>query len=192
MNLREGTRRLALLLGTVGAILGGFVSYGELQSVMSQRARHNKFEQLAASDVVKQAKPDWFTQNDPESAGHLMSDSQTLLPSTVDAFVAAPEEKQRAALANMSVPAKTALLDALRQRKESVVDKDGIEIIHWTKDYRVESIETEDGQTLYPTPAPSAWSYIFIAAFPVLGFFVLWDIIRAIGWVVAGFVQPLK
>jgi len=27
MNLKEGTRRLALLLGVVGAILGGFASY---------------------------------------------------------------------------------------------------------------------------------------------------------------------
>jgi hypothetical protein len=50
MNLREGTRRLALFLGTVGAILGGFASYLELQSVLSQRTRHNAFQSLAGSD----------------------------------------------------------------------------------------------------------------------------------------------
>jgi hypothetical protein len=68
MNLREGTRRLALLLGAIGAILGGFVSYFELQTVLSQRAQHNKFDQLANSDVVQQerknlqAEPnDWQT-----------------------------------------------------------------------------------------------------------------------------------
>ena len=32
MNLKEGTRRLALLLGVVGAILGGFASYLVLQT----------------------------------------------------------------------------------------------------------------------------------------------------------------
>ena len=56
MNLREGTRRLALLLGLVGAILGGFASYSELQSIKGQRASYAKFEQLANSDVVKQER----------------------------------------------------------------------------------------------------------------------------------------
>ena len=54
MNLREGTRRLALLLGIVGAIVGGFASYLELQTTLVQQASHNRFEQLADSDVVKQ------------------------------------------------------------------------------------------------------------------------------------------
>lgn len=49
MNLREGTRRLALLLGVVGVLLGGFASYVELQSTIGQRAAHNRFEQLANS-----------------------------------------------------------------------------------------------------------------------------------------------
>ena len=56
MNLREGTRRLALLLGVAGAILGGFASYDYLQTNLNQRARHNRFEQLAASDVVMQER----------------------------------------------------------------------------------------------------------------------------------------
>jgi hypothetical protein len=190
INAKEGMRRLALLLGAVGAILGGFASYMELSSVLNQRARHNKFEHLANSPVATQAKRDCLTKNAPESADHFVSDSPTLLPSTVDAFVAAPEEKQREALANMSVPAKTALLDALRQRNETVVDKDGITIIHWTKDYGVESIETEDGQTLYPTPAPSAWIYLLITAIPVLGFFISWGAVRAVRWVGVGFTTP--
>jgi hypothetical protein len=59
MNLREGTRRLALLLGAVGAVLGGFASYTELQTVLAQRERHNKFEQLANSDVVRQEQRSW-------------------------------------------------------------------------------------------------------------------------------------
>ena len=63
MNLKEGTRRFALLLGAAGAILGGFASYMELQTVLSQRARHNRFEKLANSDVVKQARTDWVSVN---------------------------------------------------------------------------------------------------------------------------------
>ena len=56
MNLREGTRRLALLFGVVGAILGGVFSYAQLQSVMRQRADHRQFEQLAGSPVAQQAR----------------------------------------------------------------------------------------------------------------------------------------
>ena len=56
MNLREGTRRLALLLGVAGAILGGFASYSELQTVREQWASHNRFERLANSDVVQEER----------------------------------------------------------------------------------------------------------------------------------------
>jgi hypothetical protein len=56
VNLKEGTRRLALLLGVIGAILGGFGSYMELQTTVEQRASNVKFEQLVASDVVQQER----------------------------------------------------------------------------------------------------------------------------------------
>jgi hypothetical protein len=83
VNLREGMRRLALLLGVVGAILGAFASYLELQPVMRQRANHKRFEQLANSDVVKQEQNSWpltlrFT---PDKA--------------IGAFLSLPEKQQR-------------------------------------------------------------------------------------------------
>ena len=56
MNLREGTRRLALLLGAVGAIVGAFASYSELQSIKEQRESHIKFVQLASSPVARDAR----------------------------------------------------------------------------------------------------------------------------------------
>ena len=56
MNLKEGTRRLALLLGVAGAILGGFASYKELQPLTRQGAEHNRFEQLANSQIVLQER----------------------------------------------------------------------------------------------------------------------------------------
>jgi hypothetical protein len=72
------------------------------------------------------------------------------------------------------------------------VNKGGIKAIHWTKTLGVESIETDDGQTLYPTPAPPAWLYLLIALFPILGFFLPWGAVRVIGWVGAGFVASPK
>jgi acyl-CoA reductase-like NAD-dependent aldehyde dehydrogenase len=69
----------------------------------------------------------------------------------------------------------------------SEVNKGGIKTIHWAKDLGVESIETESGATLYPTPAPTRWPYFLAAIFPVLGFFIPWASVRAVAWVGVGF-----
>lgn len=219
MNLREGTRRLALLLGAVGAILGGFASYDYLQTSLSQRAHHNKFEQLATSDVVKQerktlqAPPDfipapnpwdkptatpatqgnpWDKPTDGDAApwqkygasppGHdpAQSDEQ---PEDIKAYT--PEELQ--------APSESTEVDWHHFiHIPSVVNSGGIRTINWAENYGVASIETEDGQTFYPTPAPAAWEYLLIVLFPVAGFVIPWGVIRAMGWVGAGFVATDK
>jgi hypothetical protein len=47
MNLKEGPRRLALLLGILRAIFRGLFSYGQLQATLRKRADHKKFAQIA-------------------------------------------------------------------------------------------------------------------------------------------------
>ena len=166
MNLREGTRRLALLLGAVGAVLGGFASFLELQSTLDQRTRHKQFEQLANSDVVKQERK-------CRSLGYASGCSQVPPPPpgyTLDKPKYTIENSDGTPLA-------------------SEVNRKGIRTIHWAKDYSVESIETEPDLYLYPEPAPGAWESLLIVLFPILGFFIPWGAVRAIGWVLAGFVQ---
>jgi len=148
VNLREGTRRLALLLGVVGAICGGFVSYSELQSVMEQRASYAKFERLAASGVVQQERKNCLSDN--PRPGYAKLGAQ--LP----------------------------------------VNSAGIEAVEWTDDCRVDMIKTEAGEWLYPALAPRSWEYILIALLPILGFFIPWGAVRAIGWLGAGFVTGTK
>ena len=70
VNLKEGTRRLALLLGVAGALLGGFASYDYLQTSLDQRARHNRFEQLAASDVVNQERKTLHSVTEYDAQGN--------------------------------------------------------------------------------------------------------------------------
>jgi len=153
VNLKEGTRRLALLLGAAGVIIGGFASYAELQTVLSQRARHNRFEQLAISDAVN----------------HLRKDHQQKKGDPWEAYV-------------------KSVMPGCCGIKEVVWDTDHV----WNDASGIYSIETEDGQTLRPTPAPSAWEYLFATLLPALGFFVPWGVTRAIGWVGAGFFQSSK
>jgi hypothetical protein len=222
VNLSEGTRRLALLLGVVGAILGGFASYLQLQSVMDQQVRHKRFEQLANSDVVKQARlarnatqlsvpAKVYLDDDgnPISAGALTTDQ------AIQALRGLPEDRQRAILAKLSPEVKQGILAKLKVAPpadpasgrmvdpwakyeitepngtplDSEVNKGGISTIHWAKDYSVGSIETEPNLYLYPGPATGAWEYLLIVLFPILGFFIPWGVVRAIGWVGAGFVQ---
>ncbi|HEY4356164.1 MAG TPA: hypothetical protein VGN16_10490 [Acidobacteriaceae bacterium] len=79
-----------------------------------------------------------------------------------------------------------------RTEWDQQVGKDGIESIHWTRDSAIGFIVVDDGHFLFPTPAPSAREYLLVVLFPVVGFFIPWGIIRAIGWVGSGFFQPLK
>ncbi len=129
------------------------VSYLEWQELHSQRTRHERFEQLAATDVVQQER---------------------------------------------KTPHSVMEYDAQGNPIQSVVNRDGIKTINWDKDHvwndvsGVYSIETSDGQTLYPTAAPSAWLYLLIALLPPLGFLIPWGVVRAIGWVGVGFVTDTK
>jgi hypothetical protein len=147
VNLKEGTRRTALLLGGVGAILGGFVSCMDLQSVWDQRTNHNRFERLANSDVVQHERK-------------TIANWTTIEPTTGERIEWADQ-----------------------------VDKGDIKTIQWSANNDIESITIEDGQMFFPTPAPSVWEYLWIPLFTLLGFFIPWGAIRAIGWVVVGFLK---
>ncbi len=74
----------------------------------------------------------------------------------------------------------------------STVDRDGIKTIHWTKDLEVESIDTPNGNSIYPTPPPSRWLYLLVATLPLFGFVLPWGLVRSIGWVATGFVAGPK
>ena len=208
MNLKEGTRRLALLLGVVGAIAGGFVSYSELQNVREQQASHSRFEQLAASPVVQQARRSIET----ECAGN-PSNKQITAPNLAAQWKALNSQQRDEAMSRMTPEQKLKLATALGYETGapsesapipasscgdaihnpiSEVNGDGIKTIYWDKAYQVGLIQTGDGQNLFPTPAPSAWHDPLIALFPIFGFFIPWGAVRAIGWVGAGFVASAK
>lgn len=223
MNLKEGTRRLALLLGATGAIIGGFASYLELQSILKQRERHNNFERMAASEVVQQERNSWTLtlryapKEAIEALRKLTEDQQRevlrglthderldllakLQCASSDLGTGSTAAVQQNLSRVQNVP-EGYILDAPEKRKDdpfacvaeaidpptSTVNRGGIKVIHWSKALRVESIETEDGQTLYSAPAPNRWLYIFAAILPLLGFVLPWGLVRAVGWVGAGF-----
>jgi hypothetical protein len=200
MNLREGTRRLALLLGVAGAIVGGFASYSEFQTVLSQRADYQRFEQLANSDLVQEAKH-WITLAPEQRVKTLalMTPEHKAKLAKALGFNGTPKQYLDDSGKPIAAPSKTYLddngnpiSDQTTSSDVGEINKDGIKTIRWTSDHKVESLETQDGQTLYSVPRPGAWAYAAIALLPLLGFFIPWGTARALGWVLAGFVAGSK
>jgi hypothetical protein len=243
MNLKEGTRRLALLFGVIGAILGGVVSYLQLQSTMRQRGIYLRFEELANSQVTSVERncilgkvsklgcrehgdspypnttrvslpngevrdyPNEMSEQQIEAA--LRKEFPSGNNAKIDPYAAMAEPndweevdpktlkpiKKKVYLDDNGNPISQSPAPNLTSGyipDASTVNKDGIAVIRWTKSLAVASIETQDGQTLYPTPAPGAWLYVGIALLPLLGFFIPWGTVRAIRWVGAGFAESSK
>jgi hypothetical protein len=53
MNVREGMRRLGILLGVSGAILGGFVSYSDAKAAWDSHRAYRRFESVMASPAMR-------------------------------------------------------------------------------------------------------------------------------------------
>lgn len=171
MNLREGTRRVALLLGVVGAIYGGFRSYPDLHFISEVRADNIKFEQLTASPVVQQV---------------IQQTRQSL-------EIRCAKDPSDSQCGNEYLGPMTDVNSGGIKLIwwSSGWDRDGNKI------YSVDGIETEDGQDLFlhPIPLPPVESFLRIVLPRIVpGFLIPWVAVlvigRAIGWVGAGFVQP--
>lgn len=266
MNFKEGVRRLALLLGGLGAILGGFVSYTILSEALIQSAHHNKFERIAHSNSVIKARMKWISARIPPDydalakrsggsvamfgpdgkvrdvpiedenkvlasggewairftapngtklwvresemkaaikAGDMLdgqgySDQQKLLAVIWETLGAKKRDEFLAQLNPEQKHALRTLVEFVGQEgvdwftknapvPPSEVNTGRIRTIRWSRKLGVVSIETADGQKLFPTPGPRTSTYLLIGFLPVLGFILPWGAIRAIGWVGVGF-----
>jgi hypothetical protein len=179
-----------------------------LRDALAARARHKAFELLSTSVVVQQERKS--LQEDHESWFRPWVDGweeYRRVPTPPKDIVAAWKsfslEHREGLLARMTPEQKHWLRTLIEQQMQqgeqdpyaaiakplSEVNKGRIKTIHWTNDLGVESIETEDGGTLYPTTAPTLWRYLLAAVFPLLGFVIPWASIRAFAWVGVGFFE---
>jgi hypothetical protein len=176
MNVRKGMKRLAVFAGVLGAIAGGVASWIGLADLISTRARHKAFEQLATSDVVQQQRK--LLTAKPISSLHPGVVVTPISPGSTEGWV----------VTDSPIPPPPPGFIPV----DSEIDKGGIKTIHWTRDYGVESIDMQDGQTVFPGQAPSLWSYLLVVILPVLGFLIPWGLVNAMVWVGAGFIEASK
>jgi hypothetical protein len=209
MTFKRGMRRLALFLGVLGAIAGGFASYVGLRPLNAQRTRHKKFEQLANLDVVQQQRKlnSWGDQRDeystPIPPGAAIGTPATSGPQSAPAsqtLRVGDPIPQNAIIGQPNTPTSPPAPPPGYSASDFIpnpfytptLNASGIEKVNWAKDNEIQSIETVDGALYFAESAPSAWQYVSIAAFPVLGFFIPWGFISALVWVGTGFFDSSK
>jgi len=148
------TRQNAMRAGVVGAILGAVVSVVGIRIVWIQNAQRLQFDRLASSSVVQQQRR--LVQAPAEAIPDPYAQQKES-----NALSAQPEKESD----SQSAPSNEVVLGYIK-------------VIHWTRDYGVESLDMDDGRSIHPSPEPSSWVYFMIAMCPVVGFFIPWGGVR--------------
>ncbi len=175
MNVREGMRRLGLLLGVSGGIMGGFLGYSDAQNLCNVWTAHRKFESLMALPTtqkvahaasVYQSGP-WTQYAESTQVDYDANRGEIKGPQ------AAPETLPRdffETYGNILVSVNTGGVKSL------MADKTG----------QVLSIEPNAGAWVDRTEAPPLRAYL-VLLYPVLGFLLPWGAVRVLTWVGTGF-----
>jgi hypothetical protein len=205
MNIWEGMRRLALVLGIAGALVGGYASFLELRNI----AKYREFRKFANSYSVRLEAQSFTADVQHVRTIYLNSkahDDSQMPQGRENANRSDPLSAARQ-ISGLIAAERTDRDNAERrllliQRTHSEIKMNGVRKINWTKDYGInaidisfpwprhldiESIETEDGHTLFPVPSPSVSTYLSIVLLPMVGFLIPWGICRATGWIGIGF-----
>jgi hypothetical protein len=215
MNIREGTRRLALLVGVLGMVGGGVASYATLSDAIDARARYKAFERLANSDAVEQereyllslhlspdAVPSSTDFQGTRTSGALDTSTFKPLPSLPPGAILKPFSQSVGAAkapdpyapygGSVAVNPPNGFVPLVPDSIASAASKDGIKSVLWSKNLEVQSIEKENGEVVISAQQPSLWTYFLVLLFPVAGFVIPWGAIRAVAWVGYGFAESPK
>jgi hypothetical protein len=181
MNVGEGTRRLAILLGVLGAVVGALAGQTGARKLWNARASSTRFESLMSfptmRKVAKAAK-----EHKGEFAGRV---DYTVLATVPSGYVLEFS------------PVKDDIFDQVeRQEMEKSgsmvvsLNLDGIKEVTVDRTGTVQMIRLANGSPLQRTESPSLGSYFEMLLYPAVGFLLPWGVVRALAWVVAGFVSP--
>jgi hypothetical protein len=210
MNVREGMRRLGLVVGVLGGMAGTFAAYSQSQPLLAQRAKYNAFQTLVSSPTMKKEIEILRTRIRDILKG--LPPGLTPVPAPSDVIPAnaggdwfqqnAPKENpsQRDSKEGDDGDLVEALYGSTHGWK---INRRGVRAIYFwgsTDEGKMVSrlagtitaadiaeIETDDGQIVYSTYPPSLWSYLFLLTFPVLGFLVPWGTVKTLTWIGVGF-----
>jgi hypothetical protein len=207
MNVREGMRRLAVVLGLSGFIVGCYASFGDAQALWSARSAHRKFESLMASPTMQKVakaardyqKDAWAkyrgmpaaepaaSAKDPweEAAKQFMAE-QTRQAAIASKFGGIPVENEG------ETRPQTATLGPWEKPSGFVlsVKLDGIEDVWLSATGLIAQIDLSSGEPVPRVDPPTLKAYLVPLLYPILGFLLPWGGIRVLTWVATGFREP--
>lgn len=199
MNIGEGLRRLGIVLGVVGILLGAIYGYEDARAVWSLHIAHQRFESLMTSPtmlrVVKAAKdqvatlsdlaadPDFSKLSDDERKYILgRALSKGLAPSSAPPPQTAPPGSLHVVRSEPLPGGQGDVMDVLvnlDEFREVMVDKSG----------RISTIVLSTGESVPNIGPPTLTAFVLLLLYPLGGFLAPWGAIRAFAWLIAGFLS---
>jgi hypothetical protein len=213
MNVREGMRRLGLLLGVSGGIMGGFLGYSDAQNLCNVWTAHRKFESLMALPTTqKVAHAASVYQNGPWTQ---YAESTQVDYDANRGEIKGPPDRPKSKFGGVPVDDKIPSFDewkaaadrykAQHEAAPETVPRDffethgnilvsvktgGIKGLMADKTGQVFSIEPNAGAWVDRTEAPPLKAYL-VLLYPAFGFLIPWGAIRVLTWVGTGFLAEV-
>lgn len=183
MNAREGMRRVGIVLGILGSIIGGLIGYSDLQTVWSS---HRKFERLQALAVMK----------DVATAIKAYKEPPETLPADFFDTIEPPTVVSAARKADWFEVNSPEVADPTAEMRVDVNNYEGIKTVNADKTGAITSIQLATGEWVHREPETFKARLAFFArlllpfCYPVIGFLIPWGTIRVFVWVGRGFLAP--
>lgn len=204
MNIREGMRRLGILLGITGGVVGGCFSYTGAKTVWQEYTEYKSFtSSMASPTMLKIAKAARDEHQRCENLAITKAGKQDLSKMTDEQLEALRRDlmaNQQTKPSHYGPPEKhqklsryDLLADAVREWANSCevsviqVNLNGIKQVTVDKTGSVLVIDLQNGEILQRTDAPHIGAYFGILVFPLLGLLVPWGAVRVLIWVGSGF-----
>ena len=192
MNISEGVRRLGILLGAAGALLGGFLASGDATEVWSMITAHRKFEVALALPTVQRVAKSVVTGD----LGHAVASSdpgpatQPKILSLQDLAKFGTDTGSRPEPSLVETRDPTGGITIWEGNSLLKGNRDGIDGVYFDSAKRVTQIRFATGDWVFRTELPMFKAYLLVLAFPVVGFLIPWASIRLLAWVGTGFFAP--
>ena len=202
MNFKEGMRRVGILLGVIGAIIGGVASFEEASRVWRQHVANRQFERALAVPAVQKIPTSARTAAIAPEQGVSVTKQRgnpwdrPVAPSVKEDWFEANKPKEAETGSRERHMAKP--WEKYQQRwwendpiVQGTVQVNAGGINSVTIDGGlVSTIELSTGESVQRTASPALYAYFQPLLYPLLGFFLPWGAIRALTWIGVGFFEP--
>jgi hypothetical protein len=188
MNVREGMRRLGIVLGVLGSAVGILSGFESAQNLWNAHITHQRFESLMASPTMLSIAKDikWFDTEDSKKADQLTADPDFLkLSDDEQKYILGRVKRQGAA---SPTTGGTAPSDE-RHVMDVLVNLDGVKEVIVDKSGQISSVILQTGESIPRTEQPTLMAFMSLILYPVGGFLAPWGTIRVLAWLASGFLS---